>query len=91
MLTISRSVFVDQNDWNKHDPLVLLKRYSSSLRSRFFVSVGWADGYGFQEGSEKFYVLAKARSFFSKWLPVPEGHCNFSRKGTAKFIMGDRL
>lgn len=89
MLTISRSVFLNQEDWNRHDPLLLLKNYRSPLKPKFYVSVGLEDGYGFQEGAGVFYALAKTRAFLSKWWPVPGGHCSFSRKGTAHFIMGE--
>lgn len=89
MLSISRTVFIDDRDWRRHDPLVLLKKYRASVKSKFFLTVGYNDGYGFQEGAEQFYYLAKTKAFFSKWLPVPGEHCSFSRRGTALFIMGD--
>lgn len=89
MLKISRSVFINQKDWENHDPLRLLKKYDSSKRSKFYVSTGLSDGYGFLEGSEEFVDIAKDQSIISKWVPVPGGHCNFGRKATAYFIMGE--
>lgn len=89
MLRISRSVFIDKKDWDNHDPLRLMKNYSSSKKPRFYVSVGTSDGYGFQEGSRVFTQRASAFSFLFNWVPVPGGHCNFKRIGTANFIMGD--
>lgn len=89
MLRISRSNFVDQTDWERHDPLLLLKKYPSQQKSKFYVTIGVSDGYGFQEGSEEFYFLGKTRAFIAQWAPVPGGHCNFSRRGTAYFIKGD--
>lgn len=89
MLGISRSVFVNEKDWEEHDPLRLLKKYSSSRKPRFYVSIGMMDGYGFQEGSEKFVRMAGNFSFLFSWVPVPGPHCNFKRIGTANFIMGD--
>lgn len=91
MLSISRAVFIDQNDWRQHDPLALIQRYSSATKSKFHISVGVADDYGFQEGSEKFHKLAKAELFSSTWQLMPGGHCNFARQAAARFIMGDRL
>lgn len=89
MLQISQSVFINKADWEKHNPLALIRNYHSSKRSKFYVSTGLWDGYGFQEGSEIFSRLANANSFFSIWVPVPGGHCNFNRFITANFIMGD--
>lgn len=89
MLAISRAVFLNQADWVRHDPLLLLKKYRDHTKSKFYISVGLDDGYGFQEGAHQFYLLAKTEAFFSKWLPVPGGHCSFNRLGTARFIMGD--
>ena len=89
MLRISRSVFIDKKDWDNHDPLKLIKNYSSKQKPRFYVSVGTNDGYGFQEGSRLFTQKAGAFSFLFRWVPVPGGHCNFKRIGTAIFIMGD--
>lgn len=89
MLRISQSVFVDNADWEKHNPLTLIKKYHFSKKSKFFVSTGLWDTYGFQEGSEVFSTLANANSFYSIWAPVPGPHCNFNRYFTANFIMGD--
>ncbi|WP_415061204.1 alpha/beta hydrolase-fold protein [Bdellovibrio sp.] len=89
MLKISRGVFLNQRDWENHDPLRLLQKYSSAKRSKFYVSTGLSDGYGFLEGSEEFVDIAKDQSIISKWVPVPGGHCNFGRKATAYFIMGE--
>lgn len=89
MLLISRNIFSDKADWDKHDPLILLKRYRYTTKSKFYVSTGMWDGYGFQEGSSVFSRIAKARAFDTQWIPVPGIHCNFNRLRTANFIMGD--
>lgn len=89
MLQISRSIFSNEKDWEEHDPLRLLKRYSYPRKPRFYISVGMRDGYGFQEGAERFAQLAGRSSFLFNWVPVPGPHCNFKRIGTANFIMGD--
>jgi pimeloyl-ACP methyl ester carboxylesterase len=89
MLKISRAVFLNQEDWLNHDPLVLIKKYHARNKSRFYITIGQHDEYGFQEGAKMFYFLAKMQAFFTNWLPVPGGHCNFSRKGTAQFIIGE--
>lgn len=89
MLNISRSVFVNQQDWVNHDPIHLLKNYHSPKKSKFYLSIGMFDGYGFQEGAETFYRLANKNAFLSRWVPVPGGHCSFSRRATAYFIMGE--
>lgn len=89
MLKISQAVFVNNADWERHNPLTLIKKYHSSKRSKFLVSTGLWDNYGFQEGSAVFSRLANANSFYSIWIPVPGGHCNFNRYSTANFIMGD--
>lgn len=88
-LRISRSVFLNQKDWDEHDPLKLLRKYPSEKKPRFFVSIGKWDDYGFQEGASAFIRRASDLSYFFTWVPVPGGHCNFKRVGTAKFIMGD--
>lgn len=88
MLRISRPFFSDNADWEKHNPLTLVRNYNFSKRSKFYVSTGTWDSYGFQEGSEVFSRLANANSFFSIWVPVPGPHCNFNRYVTANFIMG---
>lgn len=89
MLRISRSIFINNKDWDNHNPLTLLKKYNGSNKTKFYVSTGIWDNYGFQEGSEAFYRLARSHSFFSIWIPVPGWHCNFNRINTANFIMGD--
>ncbi|KYG65294.1 hypothetical protein AZI87_12115 [Bdellovibrio bacteriovorus] len=89
MLNISRSIFLNKQDWDLHNPFNLLKKYNSSKRAKFYLSTGMIDGYGFQEGSKDFYDMAHGKSFLSRWVPVPGGHCNFNRKNTAYFIMGD--
>lgn len=89
MLNISRNVFSNTQEWDNHDPLIILKNYQSPKKVHLFLSIGVWDGYGFQEGAAELYELAKGRSFFAKWRPVPGGHCNFNRYATAKFIMGD--
>ncbi|MGZ3775076.1 MAG: alpha/beta hydrolase-fold protein [Pseudobdellovibrionaceae bacterium] len=89
MLKISRSIFINESDWEKHNPLTLIKNYRYPKRSKFFVSTGIWDTYGFQEGSRQFSQFANAHSFFSIWAPVPGPHCNFNRYMTANFIMGD--
>lgn len=88
MLQISRSVFIDPNDWTKHDPLRLLKK-PQTKKSRYFVSVGESDDYGFQEGAEEFVEISRQSGFQTKWIPVAGGHCQFNRKGTAHFFMGN--
>lgn len=89
MLNISRSVFLNQKDWENHDPLRLLRSYHGAKKPRFYLSIGKSDGYGFQEGAEEFYELASDNSFLSRWVPVPGGHCSFNRRATAYFIMGE--
>ncbi|QDK37836.1 alpha/beta hydrolase-fold protein [Bdellovibrio sp. NC01] len=88
LLSISRQVFLNQNDWDKHDPLKLIARYRAK-KMPFYVSTGTADDFGFQEGSEVYSDLAKKLGFKSTWVPVPGGHCNFDRRTTANFIMGE--
>lgn len=88
MLQISRSVFIDQSDWTKHDPLLLLKK-PQIKKSRYFVSVGESDDYGFQEGAEEFVRISRHYKFQTRWIPVAGGHCQFNRKGTAHFFMGN--
>lgn len=89
MLGISHAIFTDESDWKNHDPLLLLKNYRSSQKSKFFVTIGMNDGYGFQEGALQFYRLAGSHGFLSRWVSTPGGHCNFNRKSTAYFIMGE--
>ncbi|WP_413944787.1 alpha/beta hydrolase-fold protein [Bdellovibrio sp. HCB-162] len=89
MLSISRSIFLNQKDWENHDPIRLLKNFKGKKKPKFYVSIGIWDSYGFQEGAEEFSALASAMDFFSSWVPVPGPHCNFNRRATANFIMGD--
>ncbi|MGZ3769460.1 MAG: alpha/beta hydrolase-fold protein [Bdellovibrio sp.] len=89
MLKISRSIFVNKADFENHNPLTLVKNYRAKKRSKFYVSTGIWDGYGFQEGSEAFTRLARSKYFSSLWIPVPGWHCNFHRINAANFIMGD--
>lgn len=88
MLQISRSVFIDQNDWDKHNPLLLLKK-PQTKKSQYLISVGESDDYGFQEGAAKFLQIARHHGTHAKWFPVAGGHCQFNRKGTAHFFMGN--
>lgn len=86
MLNISKQVFINQKDWDKHDPLKLLGRYHAT-KPAFHVTTGMQDEFGFQEGSEQFSDLASKTGFKSQWVPVSGGHCNFDRRTTANFIM----
>lgn len=87
MLRISKSVFTDQNDWDRHDPLRLIRGSRNS--PLFYLSIGSRDGYGFQEGSRRFVDIAKSRFFSFIWAPAIGGHCNFERRSSANFIMGE--
>ncbi|MBO9667030.1 MAG: hypothetical protein J7501_09475 [Bdellovibrio sp.] len=90
MVGITKNIFEDEEDWEKHNPLKLLSRYPAPLKKpAFFVSVGTKDDYGFQEGSEAFAKEALANSFETQWIPVAGGHCNFDVIATADFIMED--
>ncbi|XGC79375.1 alpha/beta fold hydrolase [Bdellovibrio bacteriovorus] len=89
MINISREVFPTLQEWKDNDPMYLLKNYKSTKRSKFLVSIGLADSYGFQEGSRQFVQMAQGKSIFSSWLPVPGPHCMFNRRTTAHFIKGD--
>lgn len=89
LLEISQKVFVDQQDWKRHDPLKLLSTYRG-IKPSLFVSTGMEDDYGFQEGSELFASIGRKENFKTTWVPVGGGHCNFDRRTTANFIMEGR-
>ncbi len=86
LLSISRQVFINERDWDKHDPLKLITRYHGP-KPAIYTSIGMQDDFGFQEGAEEFYKIAKKEGFKSQWVPISGGHCNFDRRTTANFIM----
>lgn len=86
MLGISKQVFINDLDWQRHDPLKRIATYKGP-KPAIYVSTGMKDDFGFQEGSEQFATIAKKRGFKSQWVPVPGGHCNFDRRTSANFIM----
>ncbi|HWU42898.1 MAG TPA: alpha/beta hydrolase-fold protein [Bdellovibrio sp.] len=85
-LSISKQVFINEDDWMKHDPLRILRLYHGH-KPNFYVSTGMQDDFGFQEGSEQFASLGKTDGYKTQWVPVAGGHCNFDRRTTADFIM----
>lgn len=86
MLSISKQVFINQKDWDKHDPLKLLLKYPAT-KPKFYISTGLQDEYGLQEGSAQFNQIANQKKFKSQWIPIPGGHCSFDRRTAANFIM----
>lgn len=86
MLDISRDFFKDQAEWDRHDPLLLLGRYSGAVKPTYLVSTGLQDEFGFQEGSAEFVKQAKAVAMKARWVPVQGGHCAFDRESVARFI-----
>ncbi|WP_374030185.1 alpha/beta fold hydrolase [Bdellovibrio bacteriovorus] len=89
MQKISQRAFINQKDWEQHDPLLLMRNFRGRIKPKMYLSVGMADGYGFQEGSRELYKLAQHDSFWFWWVPVFGGHCAFDRGTSANFIMGD--
>lgn len=87
LIQIGREFFTDQEDWENNNPLSLIRHYKAPKKSKYFISVGVEDGYGFYEGSKKFKIMAKLKRFSSKMITVPGDHCNFSRSGAARFIL----
>lgn len=85
MLSLSKQVFEDQADWYRHDPLHLIKKYEG-LKSKYFISTGVIDEYGFQEGAEIFKILSNRYHFRTKFIPAPGVHCDFDRLLAASFI-----
>ncbi|UYL08267.1 alpha/beta hydrolase-fold protein [Bdellovibrio sp. SKB1291214] len=89
IVKISKQYIVDQNDWDRHDPMKLLASYPQGfMKPLYYVSTGRGDNFGFQEGSQIFANLAKKYGFQAQWAPVFGFHCNFNRQGAADFIRG---
>lgn len=86
MLDISREFFKTQEDWQRHDPLLLIKTFDPSIKQVYLVSTGMKDEFGFQEGSAEFVKAAKTQGVIASWLPVQGGHCVFDRDAVARFI-----
>jgi S-formylglutathione hydrolase FrmB len=86
MLTLSKKIFVNPLDWQNHDPLHLLKKYQGT-KSKYYISTGVIDDYGFEEGTELFTRFSRQKGFHTWWVPAPGVHCDFDRPTTARFIM----
>jgi hypothetical protein len=87
LIKIGREYFMDQEDWENNNPLSLIRNYQSPKKSKYLISVGVNDDYGFYEGSRKFKLIAKLKQFSAEMASVPGSHCSFSRWNVAKFIV----
>ena len=88
-LDVARAAFADNNEYKKNDPLKLVNSFDGPVRPKLFVSCGQQDFFGFHEGAKVFARAAEKRNFDVEYKPVIGGHCMFSKKATAHFIMED--
>ncbi len=63
MLGISHAVFMNEKDWEKHDPILLLKNYRNSHKPQFFVTIGRPTVTGFKRVQRNFIVSRRKRDF----------------------------
>lgn len=89
LLRLSKMIFPTKATWSSENIFSVLSQTQNAKHLKFYLTVGKYDGYGFQEGVEKFYRLANQKGMRSVRKIVPGGHCAFSHRGTAKFILGE--
>lgn len=89
LLRLSKIIFPTKAAWSSENVFSALSQVQNAKHLRFYLTIGKYDGYGFQEGVEKFYRLANQKGMRSVKKIVPGGHCAFSHRGTAKFILGE--
>lgn len=89
MLRISKQVFTTPQEWDQHDPLLLLRNFSGAVKPQTFVSIGKRDEFGFYEGAKIFADVAKQKGFKTTFSPVTGPHCRFDIRGASDFIIGD--
>jgi pimeloyl-ACP methyl ester carboxylesterase len=85
MRQVSLHFFSTPNDWSQHDPVELVRKVKTS--TRFYLTCGQQDEYGFQEGSDYFFAYAHNRLIPVELVRVPGPHCSFDRLSAADFIM----
>lgn len=89
LLRLSKMIFPTKETWSSENVLSVLSQTKNANHLKFYLTIGRYDGYGFLEGVEKFYRLANQKGMRSVKKVVPGGHCAFSHRGTAKFILGE--
>lgn len=89
LLRLSKLIFPTKATWNSENIFSVLSHAQNTKHLKFYMTIGKYDGYGFQEGVERFYRLANQKGIRSLKKIVPGGHCVFSHRGMAKFILGE--
>jgi pimeloyl-ACP methyl ester carboxylesterase len=75
LLNWVRHDFVTQQNWDRHDPLLLASKATSD-GPRFYVHSTYDDEYGFYPAAQKFVAILKARGVrTNSSFPGEGGHC----------------